>query len=397
MGLNTFIAKDVSTVFVVQNISQTHKTINLFGLPLGYRRSYDLLSIPEISEADIRHSLLKGELKSKATVGDIRVIRSTIDLTQYDSQQREFLASIGITSGVAGTPQEHIYYVGKHGGDSNNGLTAQEAFLTFSAAVATAAAQTPSSSNRFVIKGLDAGIYAENITLSPFVNIDAPSVTIQGNITVADDTYVLIERLEASSGFGVLKTVAQTGISRFEANTVIATGSARGALNLAPNGVLIYEVKSTYAEDGFAVGDSTQASGHCHIQCEDIYITGSGTALAKSGSGSLVGYVAHILEVGAGIGSGEAIRVVSGEIAIQVNTISMNQAYTLVNPTATLRLIAGEVTGGTTITGGTAYVTTAGYIAGTPGDWAATAPTDLNNAIDRLAAAVEGLLGGPIP
>ena len=37
------------------------------------------------------------------------------------------------------------------------------------------------------------------------------------------------------------------------------------------------------------------------------------------------------------------------------------------------------------------------YSATTPGDWAAPAPTSSQGAIDRLAAAVEGLLGGAIP
>jgi len=37
------------------------------------------------------------------------------------------------------------------------------------------------------------------------------------------------------------------------------------------------------------------------------------------------------------------------------------------------------------------------YTAGTPGDWATTAPATLKAAVDRLAAAVEGLLTNPIP
>lgn len=37
------------------------------------------------------------------------------------------------------------------------------------------------------------------------------------------------------------------------------------------------------------------------------------------------------------------------------------------------------------------------YTPGTPGDWAPTAPTTQGEALDRLATAVAGLLGGPIP
>ncbi len=96
MVRNTFTAKDVSTVFVVRNVSLSRKTIKIFGMRIGWGRSYDLLTIPDVSESDIRHSLLKGELKRKADAAEIFVVRNTIDLTQFDNEQRTFLESIGV-------------------------------------------------------------------------------------------------------------------------------------------------------------------------------------------------------------------------------------------------------------------------------------------------------------
>ena len=46
-------------------------------------------------------------------------------------------------------PRSQIYFVGKHGNDSNTGLTPDKAKLTFTNAISTANAQTPSSSNRW--------------------------------------------------------------------------------------------------------------------------------------------------------------------------------------------------------------------------------------------------------
>ena len=40
---------------------------------------------------------------------------------------------------------------------------------------------------------------------------------------------------------------------------------------------------------------------------------------------------------------------------------------------------------------------TTSYTPGTPGDWVAPAPTNAQDAMDRLAAAVAGILVGPIP
>lgn len=51
----------------------------------------------------------------------------------------------------------------------------------------------------------------------------------------------------------------------------------------------------------------------------------------------------------------------------------------------------------TTIGGALDTLATKPYAAGTPANWAGAAPTNYAAAIDRLAAAVAGLLGGPIP
>jgi hypothetical protein len=104
MGKRTFLTKTVNTVFKVRNIAQDQRTIRIFGTPVYYDTTRDLLRIPEISEADIRHSLLKGELKEQKIKGFIEVIESTIDLTQFDSEQRAFLQSMGISTGVASAP-----------------------------------------------------------------------------------------------------------------------------------------------------------------------------------------------------------------------------------------------------------------------------------------------------
>jgi hypothetical protein len=100
----TFQKKTVNTVFRVRNIAQDQRTIRIFGTPIYYDAVRDLLSIPEISESDIRHSLLKGELKEQKQKRFIEVTESTIDLTQFDSEQRAFLQSLGISSGIASAP-----------------------------------------------------------------------------------------------------------------------------------------------------------------------------------------------------------------------------------------------------------------------------------------------------
>jgi len=81
--------------------------------------------------------------------------------------------------------EENIYYVGKHGADTNDGLRIEDAFLTFGAAITAATGETPSLSNQFAIVCLDGGSYTEDITCVNYVHIYAPNANITGQMTGA--------------------------------------------------------------------------------------------------------------------------------------------------------------------------------------------------------------------
>jgi len=159
--------------------------------------------------------------------------------------------------------------------------------------------------------------------------------------------------------------------------------------------VLIYEVRSTYVQNGTGVGDNGLADGHTHVMMEDLYLTGPAIGIARTGAGTTVGYVAHILETGAGIGAGLGILLGGGEIHLKCLELNTNTAYN-VGVGGVLRLDANLITGGV-VGAGPAYINTAGFVTAAPANWAVSAPTDLNVALDRMATAVAGLLGGPIP
>lgn len=95
-----------STYFVVLNVSPQQKCIKIFNYPILLGTTRDLLQIPGVGEADIRASLLKGELQHKILSGDITIVQSNIDLLQFDSQQYQFLTNAGITFGTQVTPSQ---------------------------------------------------------------------------------------------------------------------------------------------------------------------------------------------------------------------------------------------------------------------------------------------------
>lgn len=100
VGFGTWYQKKCPTVFRVRNIAPNGKRIRLFKYPIKNGMDRDLMEIPYVSEADIRHSLLKGELFMKIVSKEIIIIESNIDLLQFDPCQKKFLEDAGVTVGL---------------------------------------------------------------------------------------------------------------------------------------------------------------------------------------------------------------------------------------------------------------------------------------------------------
>ena len=98
VGLYTPL-KNPSTRFIVKNITK-QKRVRVFQYPIMPGFTRDLLAIPGISEADIRHSLLKGEVLAKLIDKEIIVVDSDIDLLQFNDEQKQFLKNSGIMKGL---------------------------------------------------------------------------------------------------------------------------------------------------------------------------------------------------------------------------------------------------------------------------------------------------------
>jgi hypothetical protein len=109
VGFDTFFPKTRNTYFIVKNVTPYKKRVRIFNYPVEHQQTRDLLTIPEVSEADIRHALLKGQLKIKIEAGELLVVASNIDLLQFDLDQKSFLQSAGITNGLEVSAAASLY------------------------------------------------------------------------------------------------------------------------------------------------------------------------------------------------------------------------------------------------------------------------------------------------
>lgn len=288
---------------------------------------------------------------------------SGADDIQNATNSQKGLATAGQITALEGllTENSKIFYVGKHGNDSNSGKILSSAFLTFGAAITAAAGETPSASNLFTIVCLDAGIYLENITCQQYVSIYAPNAEINGNLVLADDMSCKIKELSGiGSGIGIEKPAGQTSTTYCEVDKIDVTSAAIGCANLATGGVLILDAKQVYIDSGVGVGSSSSSLGHMHIKIGGIYIRGNnGIGLARTGTGTMVGRVDHILESGSPATT-TGILVVAGIIDLNISTLSSDTAYNIALG-ATFNAFINELSG-LTVNAGTENVTLAGAV-----------------------------------
>lgn len=242
---------------------------------------------------------------------------------------------------LTGVTRVQTIYVGKHGNDTNSGFSPEVAKLTFGSAITAAAALTPATSNKISIICEDAGEYIESFTVPSFVLVKAPNATFVGNITLTDEAEFVFQEARASSGNVIDKTGSETGWATGE--IVRAAGAANAITNSLSTSILIVRVRQIYSENGTGILDLSTGAGHIHMDVEDMYITGTGTAVDRqTNSGIVVGRISHILEQGAGIGNGTALDITNGSMNLNVGTIDTAIAYSVAG-TGRLDLFCNDI------------------------------------------------------
>lgn len=245
--------------------------------------------------------------------------------------------------------QAQIYYVGKHGNDSNSGKTLNDAFLTFGAAITEAQSQVPSSSNPFVIWCPDAGIYTEDITCQSYVNIIAPSAFIIGEVILADYSGFTVFWVQVSTGKTAVKKTSGTESSSLVCKVIQCAGTSNAIFNDGSDSIVVADVDVINVVDGIAVHDSSSGSGNTHARVGDINISGNGKGLVTSGgSGSLFFDIDEIVDIGAGTTKG--IEVQTGNARGMVRNLVADTAWD-VSSGASLEAFVCNYSGSTVETG----------------------------------------------
>ena len=102
MPLQSGIYPSTTVSFIVKNNSSINRTIKVFGVKLNPGQTVDLMTIPGVTEEDIRSELTKGSLKSLFVGKSLTIVSSTINFSTVDPSHNAFLNSIGIINQMGG-------------------------------------------------------------------------------------------------------------------------------------------------------------------------------------------------------------------------------------------------------------------------------------------------------
>jgi len=224
--------------------------------------------------------------------------------------------------------------------------------LTFGKAIQLAEAETPSSTNGFVIECVDAGIYVESFTISPYISIRAPGAVIAGSIVAKGFTSLECLLLQCLSGVAYTKNGYDNASALF-AQSVVMIGATAGAVECAQGG-LILEIGQMQVTNGVAVlnsGTSSTVSG----RVQELYSIGTGTLIKSTSSSGEVSLVVPRMNGASGTG----IDLDDGDLYLYAGEFNPGTGGDVASG-AKLALFAGDLYSNTFTGSGTINVTEAG-------------------------------------
>jgi len=266
------------------------------------------------------------------------------------------LAALVDAAGGAAWTGEQVYYFGKHGNDSDDGLRPDTAVLTIGQALALAVAQTPSSSNRFTLVCTDAGLYTESVTIPGWVSLHAPDAKIEGLTIVAPGSGA-VASAHAHEFYGnstAAVRITGPGEAHVQARRITDSGGAGIGVQVTGADV-IAQVDCDYAaSSGYGSNFSLSCTGASVVTvfCRDLRsLSGSGCIADGAGAGCYSHFVLGTLRSVAGNGIS---HTTASDLSVVVGRFDASSRW---NCTAgTTRLFIGDLAAGSELgTTGLAY------------------------------------------
>lgn len=259
---------------------------------------------------------------------------------------------------------ENIYYVGKDGNDSNDGLSILSAKLTITGAIDAigALSPVPAADNKFVICILDAGEYDEDVELPDYCMLYGPNAKVQGEVSVDSGNHwysIVLKEIEGDSDGNCLNfdTLGAVGEVYFDIAKLVASGTTSG-IGLRINTGGHYYGKIGRIETAYRGCYIANAAGGS-IEIDEIVVTGTSNTVGIYAISNNADLVIRVGQIDADTGgTSYGIYVHNNSLTVIAGVIVADSAW---YNDGTLYILAGRYTGAPTGSG-TTHKTIAGYI-----------------------------------
>jgi len=400
----TFFQKLTDINFTVKNLSPIRK-IHIFNYPIFPGQTRDLLAIPEISEADIRHSLIKGELANFIRMGVIDIVSSSIDLVQEDASQENFLVNAGlVVNSLLEAPftQTQTVYVNKAGSDTLGTGSLVLPFQTISHALSVI---TDASQTKVYNITVGAGEYTEDLLIRPWVGITGvPGTSAFEGLTTVTVNSISFSPLWAGPTYNVswMSHITFNNQPIFNFSTLSSINGQLTFFDCLFNSGATYIGAGSGNVNNINWDDCLSYALVTVKDCQFFFMTG-GSLIQITGGGNALDITSTV----------EATTWLALQCAVNGN---VNLHTPLINPVVTAQLVGCAVVGTLTLNGNVTYTSTAtgipssitllnsapppvlstqanaiGYVPTSNANWNNSAPTTVTAALDRIAAKI-----GPI-
>lgn len=247
--------------------------------------------------------------------------------------------------------------------------------MTISAGISLAAERVAYGATSVAVH-VGGGRYVEDLTLQSGVRVLAPAARLVGDVTLVDDSHLVVcdhYAKAGKTGGGMVALSGSDSKAYYWCDGIMDTrgedDDASGLvaiLNATSGGILHCGGRIMYVGTSCAgVTDTASGFGHVHFLWNDIYLAGDG-AMGVSTlfvNTDLIGRVDHILETGSP-SSTVGISITAGECQIAINELIADTAYSC--SAGTLHIVTGAKISGTTSVTGTGSVTTVTTSTATP-------------------------------
>jgi hypothetical protein len=325
---------------------------------------------------------------------------------------------------------QNTFYVNPGGNDTTGDGSYFHQFKTIAKANDALRGVAAEGSAWLILLGI--GTYTEDVAVLPWVTYAAGGTQDDFNVIIDGDLTLDASWSTTAGDFPIVgvEALQVLGTTNFD---FAAAGAPQGqfcffnvdfedAVNITGN-------TTDFSQGGvflFASVDDAIQVTLTGVFCESYSSNFSGLSIVSTATaparlfswGDLIGFPKPILPdaafvVDASAGANAVFSAVGSAVTIGVTLKGIAASYTStiegIGTSVTLLdgapspviVGSGSAPAGSTLvadgSGNWVFVPSPAYTAGTPGDWAGSSPTNLGDATNRLAAAVRGLLGTPIP